>query len=324
MRYFLSTITRQQSWPIDEEQYNDLLASKQRVQAWLQIEEVFGYVVEWWCDMESHIHGLSLRSHGSPSNTTMRRARFFEDRANADRRMLAFLSATRMYLDHVAAHVPHVAAAGSPFASSVKTIRNRYRERSGFFVVADTLRNIVQHESYGVNRISYSSALLGKPTANASVQCAISLPITDLTPVISKLEDMLKSPRCHSRKHSGNREARIRREIALVQDIRLPCELRTIMRHFCADIAEMHDEVRAGVQSDVEKAICVCEEAYGECRVDAQGESGILACAEDSDVSGEHGEWIGSAAVERLRHLRDKFSGWDQIRTRVQSAPVKP
>jgi hypothetical protein len=323
MRHFLTTITRQQSWPIDEERYHSLLASKQRILAWLQIEEVFGYVVEWWCDMEAHIHGRSLRSQGAPLSSTTRRARFFEDRANADRLMLAFLSATRMYLDHVATHVPQVAEPDTHFANSVKTIRNRYRGRSGFFIVADTLRNIVQHESYGVNRVSYSSAMLGRPTADASVQCALSLPVTDLTPIVSKLEDMLK-PRCHMRKHSGNRESRIRHEISLVRAIRLPCELRTIMRHFCADLATMHDEVRAGVQAPVEEAIRVCEEAYKGHHVESQGESGVLACTDANGEMGERGEWIGSAAVERLRHLRECFSGWETIRTSVYGAPVKP
>jgi hypothetical protein len=322
MQYTLSAINGLLLANVDAETFHRLVETKKCLQAWLQVEEVFGYVVDAWCDMETQIHARSLRSHDCAANPVMHRARFFDDRAIADRLLLSFLSATRMYLDHLKTQVPLVVGDSHALASSIASIRNAYRGRSPLFVVADTLRNIVQHEAYGVERITYGDTLLSKPTAFTRVGTSLSLPMSDLSPVIRKMDEEITSAVRNKRGSASAREERLRHELEMVKQIPLPIELRTTMRHFCADLAEMQEEVREGVRQHLEEAIDVFAEAYSGEPISSQGERGVFARAIDADGSCSLEEWIGHAAVERLVSLRERNSGWQHIRDRAHSAPM--
>lgn len=315
MHYTLSSVHGNVLCDIEQDTFEYLLSGKERLLAWLQVEEVFGYLVEAWCDMESQIHARCLRSHEASGNVVSLRARFFEDRATADRLLLNFLSATRMYLEHLKEKVPVVVGKGTPLATKVVSIRNAYRARKAEFIVADELRNIIQHEAHGVGRIVYSTALLSKPTPLTRVGAYLAIPLDDLSVVVRALED-----KAQKTKHDGQRQ-RLKKEIDAVKAVATPLELRETMRHFCADLADMHEEAREGVRDHVDGAIEVFAEAYSEEPITPQGERGVFVRAIDTDGSCDREEWIGHAAVDRLRFLRCKYSGWPRIRDRTHGAP---
>jgi hypothetical protein len=316
MQYTLSSIHGDVLCDIEQDTFEYLLSGKERVLAWLQVEEVFGYLVEAWCDMESQIHARCLRSHEASGNVVSLRARFFEDRATADRLLLNFLSATRMYLEHLKKKVPVVVGKGNPLATKVVSIRNAYRARKAQFVVADELRNIIQHEAHGVGRVVYSTALLSKPTPLTRVGAYLAIPLDDLSSVVVRgLET-----KAANTTHEGQRK-RLWKEIDAVKALATPLEMRETMRHFCADLAEMHEETRDGVQHHVDEAIEVFAEAYHGEPITPEGERGAFVRAIDADGQCVREEWIGHAAVDRLKFLRAKYSGWSGVRDRIHGTP---
>jgi hypothetical protein len=50
MEYCLSNLRHTEQWPLEADTYKHVLKCKERVIAWLRVEEVFGYVIDSWCD----------------------------------------------------------------------------------------------------------------------------------------------------------------------------------------------------------------------------------------------------------------------------------
>ena len=319
MEYCLSNLRHTEQWPLEADTYKHMLKCKERVIAWLRVEEVFGYVIDSWCDMEAAIHARTLRSHASSANQFLTRASRFDDRATADRLMLGYLSASRMYLDHMRKQMPVITGDDQDIAKKTESLRNTYRDRDAAFLIADELRNLVIHEDLGVKTVTYGVSLLDKPTAQATIESTISLPMKDLSPLISALRNKLTAA---TQKSSQARIQRLKDEIAVLESYPVPCELRGIMRHSCATLASMHDELRQIVRSSVDEAIRLFEEAYDRERHDDHGEYGVFACEIAGDGKCRTCEWIGSAVVERLTYLRDKYSGWERVRDHVHGTPA--
>jgi hypothetical protein len=167
--------------------------------------------------------------------------------------MLGYLSASRMYLDHMRKQMPVITGDDQDIAQKIESLRNTYRDRDAAFLIADELRNLVIHEDLGVKTVSYGVSLLDKPTAQATIESTISLPMKDLSPLISALRNKLTAA---TQKRSHPRIQRLKDEIAVLESYPVPCELRGIMRHSCATLASMHDELRKIVRPIKQHLFC--------------------------------------------------------------------
>lgn len=321
MPYCISTLTHTDQWDIEADTFLHYLKCKQRIVEWLRLEEVFGYVADCWCDMEATIHARTLRSKEASANSFMLRALRFDDRAAADRLMLGYLSASRMYLEHMKKRVKIVVDDDPEVCCATEALRNKFRSKDIYFLIADELRNRVTHEALGVEVVSYGFSLLEKPTSQATVHSTLSLPMKDLSALIDHLKKELAKQK---KKKDANspRALRLGGEIAALEAVKVPCELRAVMRHSFAALAEMHEELRSLVRKAVDEAIGDFEVAYEHDGHEAQGERGVFLCELASDGSCISCQWLGSAAVERLKYLRDKYSGWERVRDHVHGSPA--
>jgi hypothetical protein len=189
MKYTFSTVAHDQYWEIEKETFEHMLKCKGWLSSWHHVEETFGYVLESWCDMEAAIHKCTLHSQYSTANNEMRRSRFFDDRAVADRFMLSFLSATRMYLEHMMKELASDAWSHSFTEVEARQLRKKYRSRSAMFLLGDELRNLVQHQSYGVSEVSYASALRDNPSQRSCHEVTLSLPLKSLDVIVQRIRN---------------------------------------------------------------------------------------------------------------------------------------
>lgn len=319
MAYAARTLSGQIHGDISNEQCGQILKNKAILLAAHHIEEVFGYVVEGWLEYEDEISKWRVRGQLETVDESLVRGHFFDARASIERRLLSFLSAARMYPEHVTAKVMAFDLGDNASAEELRRLRSRFRKQSAEFIAVDELRNSLQHSDLAINGISFGWARLKNADRNAASETTISVRLPTTKPIQDAIQQRIDREKQKSqrdkKKGCGNQSfiARLEAELVAIRSIPEPLDLRHGVRKFCAHVAAMHAIVRARTAPSVEAAIrCLRElcEKHGE---EHCGEKGFVIDDTDGVAHAGKGEWIGTTIIDRLTILRSRYANWQRI-----------
>jgi len=284
-----------------------------------RIEEVYGYVIESWLSFEDEVAFHKRRGLRWMNAKTDTRVFFFEARASIDVRLLTFLSASRMYLDQAKTAVAGMTQLSSDFRQQIQQARNLHRRKDHFFLIADELRNLMQHENLGLDRIR--SGWESRSTHNAPDAWAPTLlpEIVNIGGIRKAIEQKQAAAaaavaRCASDKRAQKRHEQHGAEVALLATVATPINVQAYIKRFCAALSEIHASVREGLKSLEEESMAQYEDAIASHGNSLPSQPGLRIQQIDESGSPVDEVWVGRTLIERLGFLRKRYFGWERVR----------
>lgn len=304
---------------VTHEECAGIINSKGVVLAAHHIEEVFGYVVEGWLEYEDEISKWRARGQLEALDQSLVRGHFFEARASIERRFVNFLSAARMYSEHVKAKATAFRVENKDVEEELKKLRRYARQNAPEFIVVDELRNSLQHVELAINGISFGWTRLEKPNAYAGSKTTISVQLPKTGPIQHLLQRCIdketrkKQSKAKSGCANSGRAGQLQAELEAVRSIQEPLDLQHAARRFCGHVACMHKIVRDRTANSVNAAVQSIREFCEKHGEEHSCEKGFLVCDANEAGITARGEWVGTAIIDRLDILRCRYAKWESI-----------
>lgn len=319
MAYVACRLNGQIHEGVTHEECVGLMESKATVLVAHHLEEVFGYVVEGWLEYEDEISKWRARGQLETLDQSLVRGHFFDARASIERRLVNFLSAARMYSEHVKAKVAAFRLPDKDVEEELKGLRHNARQKAPEFIVVDELRNRLQHVGMAINGISFGWARLEKPDQYAGSETTICVQLPKTNPIQDVLQQRIDNEKRKKQSKAKNgcskprNVSQLEAELEAVRLVREPLDLQHAARRFCAHVAGMHKIVRDRTEDSVATAVRHVREFCEKHGEEHCGERGFRVSDATDAVSECKGEWVGTAIIDRLDVLRRRYAKWESI-----------
>ena len=259
---------------ITESEFLAIEAAKDGLLQALFIEEKFDLVIENLLDLESTMLNSTVRG-AFLGHQDWESAQ--QERGLLNRRLINLLTAARIYSDHVKHHVKKVFSDVSDSTSgpNLKILFSReYDSRLGFRA-GEALRNFVQHRGFPVHGTTFDMSRQENSDNNHStLRCGLS-------PYLEP-EELRKD---------GDFKKNVLDEL---ESLGKKIDLKTIVRDYVEGIANVHNEIREQIQSQVDRWEETITSSIDRFKRESPEEGVLALCAIQTD---EEGKWLKKVQI---------------------------
>jgi hypothetical protein len=234
MKYYLTKITdgEQKFLEISENDYNEIVLSKDNLFQALFIEQKLDLLIENYAEYEIELFKLTACQMLFHDQTY---TSFSMDLNLISRRIVNFLTAARLYIDQISHNYSSIYGEENDKLKIIKKIKSEEYDKNLYYRIIEAMRNYVQHRGSPLHSCTYHSKRIEE---NSDLEGSLCYTIS---PYLSKQE--LKSDKKFKKS--------VLNEIEALNGNYDKIDLKPIIRGFISSIGNIHKKVRELLRDDI-------------------------------------------------------------------------